>query len=204
MRRAERRARNELLQRRLLYFSVPRRRARRVPVRETMHSQSMATHTQTHSDGRVKRNFIHKSTPRGRLVAAAMWLSARTAALAAMALTACGAPAAGVSASPEVTARVALPRADGAQRPDVPPCTFVYIAPAVGGGNGTQGTERTEYAFSLGRGGVHDTGFSAPFLRADVAGNVAASGQGDAPQGEVGGEPSRFFYQVRSITRCVA
>ena len=123
--------------------------------------------------------------------AAAMWLSMRTAAVAALALAAGGAAAADGSATPEATAAVvALSRADGAMRPDVAPCTFVHIAPAAG--NGTR-EERLEYAYSLGRGGVHDTGFSAPFLRADVPGNVAATG--DA--GQAGGEPSRFFYQVR-------
>ena len=120
-----------------------------------------------------------------------MWLSTRVVAVAALALAAGGAAAAGGSTPPEVTAAVvALSRADGALRPDVAPCTFVHISPAAG--NGTR-DERLEYAYSLGRGGVHDIGFSAPFLRADVPGNVAATG--DA--GEAGGEPSRFFYQVR-------
>jgi hypothetical protein len=122
-----------------------------------------------------------------------MWLSTRIAAVAALALAAGGAAAAGGSL--EVTAVVALSRADGALRPDVAPCTFVYLAPAASDGNTTR-NERREYAYSLGRGGLHDVGFSAPFLRADVPGNVAATG--DA--GEAGGgEPSRFFYQVRVV-----
>lgn len=56
------------------------------------------------------------------------------------------------------------------------------------------------YTWRLASGGAHDAGFSAPFFRVDVAGNAAQpdDGAGSGTHEQAGGEPSRFFYQVRA------